>query len=154
MRLTETDNSLGGSVSFDYGLEEIEECHDCNRVSDHPMRRPVIETVWRYGTGGVARSVYAYSGIKGKVKNGMFEYLGHAWSQRRLYTLDVDLNLPGYRFEQAVANWYHQVLEDDLRKIDDRRGRLKQRAVYSPEEGLMQREEFIWAVHESKNDAP
>ena len=154
MRLTEADNGLGGSVSFAYGMEEIEECRDCNRVSDHPMRRPVIETVWRDGTGGVARSVYAYSGVKGTVQHGMFEYLGHAWSQRRLYTLDADLNLPGYRFEQAVASWYHQIVEDDLRKIDDRRGRLKQRAVYSPEEGLMQREEFNWTVHESKNDAP
>ena len=154
VRLTEADNGLGGSVSFAYGLEEIEDCHDCHRVSDHPMRRPVIETVWRDGTGGRARSVYAYSGIKGTVKHGMFEYLGHAWSQRRRYTLDAALNLPGYRFEQAVASWYHQVIEDDLRKIDDRRGRLKQRAVYSPADGLMQREEFEWVVYESKNDSP
>ena len=154
VRLTEANNGLGGSVSFSYGMEKIEACHDCNRVTDDPMRRPVTRIVRRDGTGGEAHTVYAYSGIKGVVKDGMFEYLGHAWSQRRIYTVDSDLNIPGPRFEQAVAGWYHQILENDLRKLDDRRGRRYQREVYSPADGLMQREEISWGVHESKNESP
>ncbi|MCY3994420.1 MAG: hypothetical protein OXF50_24565 [Caldilineaceae bacterium] len=154
VRLTEADNGFGGSVSFSYGMEKIEACHDCNRVTDDPMRRPVTRIVRRDGTGGEAHTVYAYSGVKGVVKDGMFEYLGHAWSQRRIYTVDSDLNIPGPRFEQAVAGWYHQILENDLRKLDDRRGRRYQREVYSPADGLMQREEISWGVHESKNESP
>ena len=46
-----------------------------------------------------------------------------------------------------VANWYHQREEDNNREIDPRRGRLKQRAVYSPDQGLMQREDINWDVH-------
>ena len=154
LRLTEADNGLGGSVSFSYGMQEIEDCYSCSGVTDHPMRRVVTEATWRDGTGGEARSVYAYSGIKGHNRDGMFEYLGHAWSQRWRYTVDGDLKIASPRLEQIVENWYHQREEDNATQIDDRRGRLKQRAVSSPEQGLMQREEINWIAHESGNESP
>ena len=143
---------MGGSVSFSYGMEEIEDCHNCSSFSEHPMRRVVTEAVWRDGTGGAARSVYAYSGIKGHMRDGMFEYLGHAWSQRWRYTRDSDLNITNHRLEQVVESWYHQRLEDDDRRIDARRGRRKQRDIYAPEGDLLQREDISWGAAELRRD--
>ena len=154
VRLSEVDNGLGGSASYSYGLQKIEECRDCSRVTSEPMRRPVTRVVLRDGTGGEARTDYAYSGVKGVVRHGMFEYLGFGWSQRRDYSVDVRLNVGGPRLERAVSGWYHQVIDGDLRKIDDRRGRLYQRSVYSAVGGLMQREEYGWGVYESKRESP
>ena len=154
VRLTEADNGLGGSVSFRYGMEEISDCYACSDISEHPMRRPLTEAVWRDGAGGETRSVYAYSGIKGHVENGMFEYLGHAWSQRWIYTRNSELNIPNHRLEQVVATWYHQRDEEDERKIDSRRGRVKQREVYGPDDGLMQRVKTDWVIYELRDGSP
>ena len=79
------DNGLGGNVSYTYGTQRISDCAHCGNHVPNPMRRPVTEAIWRDGTGGEARSVYEYSGIKGQWDAGKFECLGHAWSRRWRY---------------------------------------------------------------------
>lgn len=151
VRLTEADNGLGGSVRYIYGQQAITDCHDCSSVTRNPVRRPVTEAVWSDGTGGEARSVYRYHGIKGNVRDGMFEYLGHAWSQRRRYTRDNALNIPSHRLEQVVESWYHQHVEERREEIDPRRGLLWQRKVHSADGGLMQQQEINWGYIELRS---
>jgi len=151
VRLTEADNGLGGSVLYIYGQQAITDCHDCSGVTRNPVRRPVTEAVWSDGTGGEARSVYRYHGIKGHVRDGMFEYLGHAWSQRRRYTRDNDLNIPSHLLEQVVESWYHQHVEERREEIDPRRGLLWQRKVHSADGGLMQQQEVKWGYIELRS---
>ncbi|MCY3708650.1 MAG: hypothetical protein OXG26_07100, partial [Caldilineaceae bacterium] len=151
VRLTEADNGLGGSVRYSYGQQTITDCHDCANVTRNPVRRPVTEAVWSNGVGGEARSVYRYHGIKGHVRDGMFEYLGHAWSQRRRYTRDNALNIPSHLLEQVVESWYHQHVEERREEIDPRRGLLWQRKVHSADGGLMQQQEINWSYIELRS---
>lgn len=78
----------------------------------------------------------------------MFEYLGHAWSQRRRYTRDNALNIPSHLLEQVVESWYHQHVEERREEIDPRRGLLWQRKVHSADGGLMQQQEINWGYME------